>query len=61
MMSKGVSNQGIGEKVCEKKQRVYVGFMDLDKLYYNINRKALWLVLKMYDVSGKLLNGIKTK
>ena len=25
----------------------------------NINREALWQVMRMYDVSDKLLNGIK--
>ena len=25
-----------------------------------VNREALWQVLKMYDVGGKLLNGIKS-
>ena len=49
----------MGEKVREKKCRVYVGFMDLEKTYDRINREALWQVLRMYDVGGKLLNGIK--
>ena len=38
------------------KSRVYVGFIDLEKTY---NREALWQVLRMYDVWGKLLGGIK--
>ena len=37
---------------------MYVGFMDLDKAYDRVNREAVWQVLKMYDVGGKLLNGI---
>ena len=65
-MSKGVSEQ---EGVCrsdllpktrEKKCRVYVGFMDLEKLYDTVNREALWQILRMYDVGGKLLNSIKS-
>ena len=40
--------------------RVYVGFMDLEKAYDRINREALWQVLRMYEVGGKLLNGIKS-
>ena len=39
---------------------VYVGFMDLEEAYDKVNRKALWKTLRMYDVSGKLLNGIKS-
>ena len=40
----------IGEKAREKKRRVYVGFIDLEKAYDRVNREALWQVLKMYDV-----------
>ena len=38
---------------------VYVGFMDLEKAYDRSNRKALWQVLRMYDLGSKLFNGIK--
>ena len=34
--------------------------MDLEKAYHRDNREALWQVLRMYDVGGKLLNGIKS-
>ena len=44
----------IGEKVREKKRRVYVGFMDLEKAYDSVNREAIWQVLRMYDVGDKL-------
>ena len=43
----------------EKKCRVYTGFIDLEKLYDRINREALWQLLRMYDVNGKLLSGIE--
>ena len=39
---------------------MYIGFMDLEKVYDRINREVLWQVLRMYDVGGKLLNGIKS-
>ena len=39
---------------------MYVGFMDLEKAYDRVNREALWQVLGMYVVRGKLLNGIKS-
>ena len=51
----------IGEKAQVKNCRVCVGFMDLGKAYNRVNREALWQVLKIYDVGGKLLNGIKSR
>ena len=35
-------------------------FMDLEKVYDMVNREALLQVVRMYDVSGKLLNGVKS-
>ena len=37
-----------------------MSFMDLEKAYDRVNREALWLLVRMYDVGGKLLNGIKS-
>ena len=37
----------IGQKARKKKYRVYVGFIDLEKVYYRDNREALWKVLRM--------------
>ena len=45
-----------GRKNC----RVYVSFMDLEKAYDMVNRGALWQVLRIYGVGGKLLDGIKS-
>ena len=39
---------------------MYIGFIDLEKAYDRVNRGAVWRVLRIYDVSGKLLNGIKS-
>ena len=50
----------ISEKAREKKRRVYVGFIDLEKAYDRVNREVLWQVLRMYDVEGKFLGGIKS-
>ena len=56
MMSKGCVDQiftlkQIGEKV-KRKNKVYVGFIDLEKVYNRINREDLWLVLRIYDAGG---------
>ena len=42
-----------------RKNVVYVGFIDLEKPYDMVNWEALWKVMRMYDVGGKLLNGIE--
>ena len=52
--------QQIGERARNKKRRIYVCFMDLLKAYHRVNREALWLVLRIYDVVGKLMNEIKS-
>ena len=39
---------------------VHVGFIVLEKRYDKINREALCQVLRMYDVGGKLMSGIKS-
>ena len=48
----------IDERACDK-GKVYVGFMGLEKMYDRVNREAIEQVLRIYDVGGKLLNGIK--
>ena len=32
----------IGEKAREKKCKMYLGFMDLEKTYDRVNREAIW-------------------
>ena len=36
-----------------------MSYIDFEKAYNRVNRKALWNVLRMYDGGGKLLSGIK--
>ena len=43
-----------------EKKNLYVGFIDLEKAYDRVHMEALWQVLRMYDVGGKLLSGIKS-
>ena len=44
----------------ERKNVVYVGFIDFENAYDKVNREFLVQVLRMYDMGGKLLNGIKS-
>ena len=32
----------------------------MEKIYNRVNKESLWQVLRMYDMDGKLLNGIKS-
>ena len=36
------------------------GFYGLGEGYDRVNRKAIWQVVRMYDLGSKLLNGIKS-
>ena len=45
-----VTLKQIDEKAREKKRKVYVGFINLEKTYARINRKAVWQVLRRNDV-----------
>ena len=48
------------EKFESKGKKMYVAYMDLEKAYDRIDREAMWRVLRMYGVDGKLLRGIKS-
>ena len=50
----------VGEKAHEKKWRVYDDFLQLQKAYDRVNKEVLWQVLRMYEVGGKFLNGIRS-
>ena len=39
---------------------MYLGFMDLEEAYNKVNKESLWQILRMYNVGGKLLNGVKS-
>ena len=36
------------------------GFYEPEMIYDRVNRVVLWQVLRMHDIGGKLLNGIKS-
>ena len=39
---------------------MHASFIDMEKVYDKVNREALWQVLRMHDLRGKLLSGIKS-
>ena len=47
------------ENAQEKNQRVYDDFVNLEEVYYKVEREALWKVQSIYDVDGKKLTGIR--
>ena len=52
------TTEQVGEKLREKEQRTYVGFINLQRTYDWVISEALWQVLRTYNVGDKLLNGI---
>ncbi len=40
-------------------RKLYAVFMNSEKAYDKVDREALWYVLKIYDVGGQLMEGIK--
>jgi hypothetical protein len=37
-----------------------VAFMELEKAYDRVDRQAMWEVLMMYCIGGKILSGLKS-
>ena len=46
------------EKMKQKKRRVCIAFMDLEKAYDRVDREAMWQVMRIYGIGGKVLRGI---
>ena len=46
------------EKMREKKKNIYVAFMDLEKAYDRVDREAMWEVMRIYGIGGRVLRGI---
>ena len=47
------------EKAIERGTEVVWAFMDLEKAYDRVDRSALWKVLCIYGVGGRLLRGVQ--
>ncbi|XP_076031278.1 uncharacterized protein LOC143019503 [Oratosquilla oratoria] len=50
----------ICEKAIGKGKDVFWAFMDLEKAYDRVDRKALWEVMQIYGIGGKLLGAVKS-
>ena len=48
------------EKYLGKGKDVYFAFLDLEKAYDRVDRDALWNVLRLYGIGGRLLQGVKS-
>ena len=44
----------ICEKYSEKSKDVYLAFLDLEKAYDRVDRDAMWNVLRLYGIGGRL-------
>ena len=45
----------IYEKYLGKGKDVYFAFLDLEKAYDRVDRDAIWNVLRLYGIGGRLL------
>ncbi len=54
-----VLQDGSGQNISKRK-KLYAAFMDLEKAYDRVDWLALWDVLKIYGVGGKLLSAVKS-
>ena len=50
----------ICEKYLGKGKDVYFAFLDLEKAYDRVDRDAIWNVLRLYGIVGRLLRGVKS-
>ncbi len=48
------------EKYLEKDRKLFAAFMDLEKAYDRTDRKGVWDTLRVYGVTGRLLEGIRS-
>lgn len=49
----------LAEKYIGKRRKLYAAFMDLEKAYDAVDRKALWDVLRIYGVGGMLQSAVR--
>ncbi len=54
------SRENISKKKKKEKKKLYAAFMDQGKAHDRVDWLALWEVLRMYGVGGKLLIAMKS-
>ena len=48
------------EKYLGKSKDMHFAFFDLEKAYDRVDRDAMWNVLRLYGIGGRLLQGVKS-
>ena len=48
------------EKYLGKGKDMYFAFLDLEKAYDRVDRDAIWNVLRLNGIGGRLLRGVKS-
>ena len=48
------------EKYLGKGKDMYFAFLDLEKVYDRVDRDAMWNILRLYGIGGRLLRGVKS-
>ena len=51
--------QSIVQRYLNRKRKLYVAFVDFRKAFDTVDRSALWKVLEMYGMKGRMLNCLK--
>ncbi len=59
MCGSNIFLQDGSRKNIRDKEKLYAAFMDLEKAYDRVDWLALWEVLRIYGVGGKLFSAIK--
>lgn len=42
----------------DKGKESFIAFMDLEEAYDRVNRAAVWQMLQMYEIGGRLLTAV---
>ncbi len=58
MCGSNIFLQDGSRKILGKRRKLYAAFMDLEKAYDRVDWLAVWEVLRIYGVGGKLLSAI---
>ncbi len=54
----GVCVRQVCEKYLRKGEEVFWPFIDLEKAHDRVDREALWSVLQIYGIGGRLMRAV---